>query len=566
MKTDNTTAYHNSGRIFPFSSADKAAPKKSYEVNKGESRNEAVPEDTLVLSDSSKTGAISRTDTTSSPQTSSRLMESGDKIKRYYDKIEPSTLDKKTEEILSDKNSFIKDLEKDAPTGALLGCGIEYIAATTGANTLLHEHAHGFVINQLYENPFVEIQVDGIDNLKNLISQPTPENLGRVLTGYDANQDGGAGVTRFTLGDGLNETGQSLGANTSRALVSAAGSISEEIPALMGFAAGFKLRKKHPVMGYTLMTAASIQHLSSSSYVISALTPSIAKHPGHDWAKFAELTGIPPLVTAVAFTATMPLLGAAMWYSEKRGEEKVKDRLAVGNLVRKGDITPRELARAFTKYDGRDKMKNAENNLMELLSAPRNESDKKQMNRKLKKAIGNVRREYGSFSDFLAKNNRAKVDEEKKHLSGSGKSTMSNFTSNLKNSVKESLKTDKVGTALTTGTLAGVGIVAARSLAKFTFAASGSAAALSTYSALSSLIPGVSLIGTASATYRAGKILNNPEAGKMDKATAISTAAFSGLCSAGMLIPGAGAPLVIAGVAGMLGTYAVKALVNKMRA
>lgn len=563
MKTDNPTGYTRITSPASFLQAKKASAfNASFAVAKKETPAEETPTDTVLISGS----ASSETSTPAKPQHSaaSAALDPGDKIKHYYDKIEPSTRDKKTEDILSDKNSFVKDLEKDAPIGALMGCGVEYASATTGATTLLHEHAHGFMVNHLYEKPFVDIQVDGIDNLKNLISQPSVENLGRLLSGYDANQDGGAGMTRFTFGEGLNETGQTLGANTSRALVSAAGSISEEIPSLMGFAAGFKLRKKHPVMGYTLMTAAGIQHLSASSYTISAVTPSIAKLPGHDWAKFAELTGIPPLATAIAFTATMPLLGAAMWFGEKRAEEKVKDRLAVGNLVRRGDITPRELARAFTKYGNKEKLKKAEDSLMELLNTPRNETDKKQIDKKLKKAVENVRREYGSFGDFLAKSNRAKVDEEKKHLSGPGKSTMSNFTSNLKDSVKESWKADKVGAALTTGTLAGAGIVVGKSLAKLAFAMTGSPAALSTISTLSSLLPGVSLVGTAAATYRAGKALNNPNAGKMDKTAAVSTAVFSGLCTAGMMIPGAGAPLVIAGVAGILGTYAVKALVNKM--
>ena len=565
MKADNLTGHIGGSSPVSFLQAKKASAfNASFAMAKKEAPVEETPKDTVTISDSVS-------DKTSDPlktqhSSTSATMDPGDKIKHYYDKTEPSTRDKKTEDILSDKSSFAKDLEKDAPIGALMGCGIEYASAATGATTLLHEHAHGFMVNHLYEKPFVDIQVDGIDNLKNLISQPSVENLGRLLSGYDANQDGGAGMTSFTYGEGLNETGQTLGANTSRALVSAAGSISEEIPSLMGFAAGFKLRKKHPVMGYTLMTAAGIQHLSASSYTISAVTPSLAKLPGHDWAKFAELTGIPPLATAIAFTATMPLLGAAMWYGEKRAEEKVKDRLAVGNLVRKGDITPRELARAFTKYGNKEKLKKAEDSLMELLSAPRNENDKKQTDKKLKKAVENVRREYGSFGDFLAKNNRAKVDEEKKHLSGPGKSTRSSFTTNLKDSVKESWKADKVGTALTTGTLAGVGIVLGKSLAKLAFAMTGSPAALSTLSTLSSLLPGVSLVGTAAATYRAGKALNNPNTGKMDKAAAVSTAAFSGLCTAGMMIPGAGAPLVIAGVAGILGTYAVKALVNKMGA
>ena len=569
MKTDNITNFQPIGTPVALSCAKKTAPDTVIDTNdaKGQEKlEEKTITDTIVLSDTSQEKTSSKPSSSTNPQhsSSSAKRESGDKIKHYYDKIEPATRDKDSIEILKEKKSFLKDGDITPPIGALVGIGVELGNAVTGASTILHENAHGFMVEQFYKNPTVDIQVDGVDNLKNLIKQPSMENLGRVLSGYDANQDGAGGVTRYTYGDGLNEAGEALGKNTVNTLVAAAGSLSEEIPALMGFAAGFKLRKKHPIMGYALMTVAGVHHLATASYPFTAITTTTAQRPGHDWAKFAELTGIPPIITAVAFGAAMPVLGVAMWLGEKKAEEKIKDRLAVGNLVRKGDISPDELTGAFARYSGSEKMKKAESKLMEIIDIPVTESNKKQISVKLRKAVSKVRKEYDSFGDFIAKNNRAKVDEEKKHLSGPDKTTMKQFTANLKNDVKESWNKDKVGTALTTGTLAGAGIVAAKSLTDAAAIATGSTTALAASSAMSYLIPGVSLLGTAAATYRAGKVLQSPDSGKMDKAAAVSTAAFSALCTAGTLIPGLGAPLVITGIAGMLGTYAVKALAQRI--
>ncbi len=568
MNTDNIANNQVTGFSTAFSHVKKAAPDTSFDIQKQELHEENNINDTVLLSESSKKNTSSKPSSSLEPQHSSpsHVRESGDRIKQYYEKIEPVSRDEETKEFLKEKKSFLKDGDIAPPVGALVGIGVELGIAVTGANAELHEHAHGFMVEHFYQNPSVDIQVDGTDNLKNLIKEPSIENLGRVLSGYDANQDGAAGVTRYTYGEGLNEAGKKLGENTVHTLIAAAGSISEEIPALMGFAAGFKLRKKHPVMGYALMTVAGVHHLATASYPFSALTTTTAQRPGHDWAKFAELTGIPPIITALAFGATMPLLGVAMWMGEKKAEEKIKDRLAVGNLIRNGEITTRELTRVFANYAGSEKLKKAESKLMELLDAPVSDADKNKMHVKLRRAVNSVRREYDSFGDALAKRFRAKVDEEKKHLSGPGKTTMKQFTANLKNNVKESWNKDKIGTTLTTGSLAGAGIVAAKSLTDATAIATGSTAALAASSTLSYLIPGVSLLGTAAATYRAGKLLQNPNAGKLDKAAAVSTAAFSGLCSAGMLIPGLGAPIVLTGIAGMLGTYAVKALAKKLMA
>ena len=554
MQTNNIAKFPGSDVNIPTTKKKPVTPEKNITENKNEIESQdAEPKDSVNISEKNEP---------ENKASAPRRRSSGEKIKYYYDKIEPNTRDKETSNIISPPKKDPTELPRELMGGMVAGCVAEYGIAATGASTYLHENAHATMVNTFYKDPTVTVQVDGIDNLKAMVDNPSWENLGKILAASDSNNDGAAGVTRYSYGEGLNEKGQALGKENVHAIISAAGCVSEEIPLLMGFAAGFKLRKKAPVLGYTLMTMASIHHLATSSYPFGAITTTLAERPGHDWAKFAEMTGIPPVITAVAFAATLPALGAAMWFSEKKNEEKMKDRVAVGNLIRKGDITPKELMRAFAKYKKRDGMKKAEAELMKLIETPIDKSNEKKMGKKINKAMAKVRKEYDKFSDSLATRYRSKVDAEKKNLPKPKSFSLKQAPGKFKEGVKRSWKTDKVGTSLALGTLAGGGVVTAKAISDAA-AVAGSTAGIAASSALSSLIPGVSLVGTAAATYRAGKVLKNPNASKLDKATAVSTAAFSGLCSAGMLIPGLGAPLVLTGIAGILGTHAVKALVNK---
>ncbi|MCD4783020.1 MAG: hypothetical protein K8T10_04220 [Candidatus Eremiobacteraeota bacterium] len=493
-----------------------------------------------------------RTDKTEQKKTT------GQRVKAYYDTIDT---DAEIENISKDARNKIP---KADITGLSIGAALEYGLAATGPITYLHEGAHATMVNAFYENPEVTIQVDGIDNVKNMIDDPSLKNLGRVLSGYDINQDGAGGVTRYNYGDGLNERGQAIGKNGVQAIVSAAGCIAEEIPTLIGFAAGFKMRKKFPVAGYTLMAMAGLHHFATSMYPISALWTTTANKPGHDWARFAESTGIHPLLTATVFAATLPTLGFAMWHSEKKSQEKARNRLAVTMLIQDGKLPVDKLDKAFKKYGRNKKLTKAQDDLAEVLEKPYDQLTKsKKLQGELRKKLRKVNREYNKFGDFLAKKYRKQVDEKKKTLPKPPKMTISEAAKMLKEDIGRIWDEDKIGTALRAGTLAGTAGIGITAGARTVALATGASIAGPLGAVISNVIPGVSLVGTAATGWRAKNIINNPAATKMDKIAAASIAGFSALGTAGLMIPALGLPAMLISVGGILGTHAVKALVNK---
>jgi len=495
----------------------------------------------------------------------------GEKVKAYYDFLDAADQKEKdakeAEEARKKKGKrplLPEDMPKGLVPGSLTGLGLEYGIAAAGVSTQLHEQAHAVMVESFYQNPTVTVQVDGIENVKNLINEPNLENFGRMLSAYDINKDGAAGVTRYDYGEGLNETGQSLGKNKVHAMISAAGCVAEEIPALIGFAAGFKLRKKFPATGWTLMTMATVHHLSTSSYVFSALSAASANRPGHDWAKFARVTGIHPVITAIAFGATMPALGVGLWLLEKRSEGKARDRMAVSRLIRNGGISVNELNKSYQNYGKKKKLEKAQERMANVLEhSPEQIKNDKKIQKEFRKALAGLRKEYDRFGNFIADRFRERVNEEKKKLPKPPKTPFKKAISNIKDNIKGAWRKDKIDSVLTTAGLGVAAVVAGKSLVDAVSAATGAAAAGTAGSVVGSLIPGVSLVSTVATTYRAAKTLKSPNAGKMDKAAAVSTAAFSALTSAGLMIPGLGLPAVLAGIGGMLGTQAVKALVNK---
>lgn len=484
----------------------------------------------------------------------------GQKAKKYYDTIDTDSQGY----ILSKGDRRSRNLTADMK-GLSIGAALEYGLGVSGATTYLHEQGHAVMVKAFYKNPTVNVQVDGIDNVKNLIDHPSPQNLGKVLIGHDANQDGAAGVTRYDYGEGLNERGQALGQDGVQSIVFAAGCVAEEIPTLIGFTAGFKLRKKHPLIGYSLMSLTGIHHAATSMYPISALWTTTAERPGHDWASFAKHTGIHPAVTAAVFAASLPALGAALWFSEKKQEEKQKDKIAVTRLIQNGGIKIDEIDQAYRDYSRKEKLEKAQDEMAEVLQQPYSKllNDRK-LQKKLRKKLHSLKKEYDRFSLHLADKFREKVDEEKKNLPKPPEMSLKQTARLLKEDYKKAWKEDKVGTALSTGALAGATTVAGKSIADAAAVAAGSSTAAAVGSTLGSFIPGVSMLGTAAATWRAGRVMKDPTKGKIDKVASASIAAFSALGTAGLMIPGLGLPAMIASVGGILGTYLAKGIAKKL--
>ena len=451
--------------------------------------------------------------------------------------------------------------------GFTLGALMDSTYSMSGASTMIHETAHAAMVHALFQNPTTEIQVDAFDNLKNFAKSPSAENFNRILSGYDVNQDKAAGITRIQPGDKLSIAGGLTalvsGGRAVPAVIAAAGCVAEEIPTFIGFAAGYKMRKQSPVMGYALMSLATIHHINTSMYPFSAMIPSIAATPGHDWTTFAKATGIPPVITAVAFASTLPVLGYVMHRMEKKHETKLKNRWASARLIQNGGISPKELKDSFNEYKDKNKIEQAQDKLSKFLDTPLSNlsGDSKKVTVEMKKSIGSLKKEYDKFSDFLAEKYSSRVTEELKHQPPPIKKTFAETVQDMKANLAESWKEDKVGTSLRMGTLAGstgiaMGITGA--------AAAGLAGAGGVASALASAvvpaIPVVGTLGAAGSIYNAAKTVRSEGASLLDKSASIGTALFSAVSAAGLL--GLGAPFVLLGVAGVLGTQGAKTVIK----
>ncbi len=451
--------------------------------------------------------------------------------------------------------------------GVTLGALMDSTYSMSGASTMIHESAHAAMVHAFFQNPTTEIQVDAFDNLKNFAKSPTGENFKHILSGYDVNQDKAAGITKIDPGDKLSIAGgiASLvsGGRAVPAVIAAAGCVAEEIPTFVGFAAGYKMRKQSPVMGYALMSLATIHHINTSMYPFSAMIPSIASTPGHDWTTFAKATGIPPVLTAVAFASTLPVLGYVMHRMEKKQETKMKNRWAAARLIQNGGISPNELKDAFSQYKDKNKIEKAQDRLASLMDTPITDlnGDTKKVTGELKHSIGNLKKEYDKFSDFLAEKFSGKVAEELKHQPPPIKKTFNETVQDMKAKYAESWKEDKVGTAIHTGTMAGSAGIAlgiAGATAAGLAGAGGVASALA--SAVVPAIPVVGTLGAAGSIYNAAKTVRSSEAGLLDKSVSVGTALFSAVSAAGLL--GFGAPFVLLGIAGVLGVQGAKTVIK----
>ena len=497
----------------------------------------------------------------------------------------PKAKKSKDSQVLSNLDFYTKEFEEgnveknmiqkagslgQKAAGLTIGALLDSTYTITGASTMIHEQGHAAMVHTLFKNPTTSIQVDAIDNMKNFANEPTGENFKKVLSGYDVNQDKAAGMTKIDPGDRLSAAGIATalvgGESAIPAIVAAAGCVAEEIPTFIGFAAGYKMRKKSPVMGYALMSMASIHHINTSMYPFSAMIPSIASTPGHDWTTFAKATGIHPAVTAVAFASTLPVMGYLMHRSEKKHETKMKNRWAAARLIQKGGLSPSELNSAYNNYLGKENLKNAQDNLAKILDTPINElpKDSKKVSKDIKKAVSSLKKEYDKFSDHLVSKFPDRIKEELKNEPPPVKKTFDETVKDMKAKFAESWKEDKVGTAMQTGTVAGAAGVAlgvTGVTAATLTGAGGVASALATV--VAPAIPLVGTLGAANSIYRAAKTVKSPGATFLDKAASVGTAAFSAVSAAGLL--GMGAPLVLIGVAGALGTQAVKTVIKAFK-
>jgi hypothetical protein len=192
-----------------------------------------------------------------------------------------------------------QEKDSDGPTDILgintTGIGVGAAASLAGAaypSTWAHEMGHAKMIELMYDgaNPTVEV---------------FPFK---------------GGVTRWSPAK-LSEVGEKFGANGARAAVSAAGTMVDLGIATASFGVGFKMRKKHPVIGTAMMAYGGMTVLNSIGYAATAVGGDLAKlaREGNDFANIAVRLGVPPLASIAVMAAILPLEYAALRFLEKQG-------------------------------------------------------------------------------------------------------------------------------------------------------------------------------------------------------------------------------------------------------
>ncbi|GAB4231470.1 MAG: hypothetical protein Tsb0021_09890 [Chlamydiales bacterium] len=266
-------------------------------------------------------------------------------------------------------------------TGVLMGAG----ALTTGVETFIHEYV-GHVLLGLkptytfpkgYEPSW---QVDGIDNFKNFLNAGSfSEKLlhfGRFLTGYDVNGDGAAGKTIYNNLGVPTRLGEWMGPEGRSAWVSVAGSVPGLVINSATVAGGIKMSETHPFLGNALLYSGLVQHLTTSSYSISAALMSPEQLisnglKGHDFAKFAlqmsRMTGIEAqtiaMSTALLWTAFVPAVALTIYYYQKlRETEIVPDEMGLQEWlqhVAEDEETSNKLQSYIDNYPYKEDLLNA---------------------------------------------------------------------------------------------------------------------------------------------------------------------------------------------------------------
>jgi hypothetical protein len=128
---------------------------------------------------------------------------------------------------------------------------------------------------------------------------------------------GQGGMTSWQT-TGLTPLGKVLGAQGSMAAVAVAGTAVDALSSVAVFGAGFKMRKKHPILGASMMGYAGATMLNSTMYAASGIGKSLAANAGHDFLTIQALTGIPPAVSAVVLASILPAQYMLLRHWEKK--------------------------------------------------------------------------------------------------------------------------------------------------------------------------------------------------------------------------------------------------------
>lgn len=169
---------------------------------------------------------------------------------------------------------------------AILGSA-SYTAASLYPSTWLHEMGHAKMAEALFVNadPVVEVF---------------------PLKG---------GVTHWRPGK-LSALGEKVGRETAMGMVSGAGAVVDMAVAATAFGTGFKLRKKHPLIGAALMGYGAMSVINDIGYAATALGSNVK--PGNDFASLSTRIGLHPVASIAIMASILPLEYLALKWLEDR--------------------------------------------------------------------------------------------------------------------------------------------------------------------------------------------------------------------------------------------------------
>lgn len=168
-----------------------------------------------------------------------------------------------------------------------------YTAASIYPSTWLHEMGHAKMAEALFQNANPRVEV-------------TPFN---------------GGVTYWRPGQ-LTALGEKVGRETAMGMVSGAGALVDMAVAATTFGAGFKIRKKHPIVGAALMGYGAMTVVNDIAYAAKALGGDMVKKAaeGNDFASLGVRIGLHPIASMAIMASILPLEYLALKWLEGKSE------------------------------------------------------------------------------------------------------------------------------------------------------------------------------------------------------------------------------------------------------
>ncbi|MDD4005073.1 MAG: hypothetical protein PHW69_07725 [Elusimicrobiaceae bacterium] len=420
--------------------------------------------------------------------------------------------------------------------GVAAGVAAGYLNFALAGTTYLHEAAHVAAVKSIDPAAKTSITIQRTENLKAFVKNPSAETLYDAVTMRGLSDAKSGGVTKWSPTADYTDA--------QRAYISAAGPAVESVVGAGEFAVGFKLRKKHPVAGYALMTAGVITELSPVCYALSALDETLAvKYIGsgaassgnigstHDFLNIAARTGIPTMVTATAVASILPATALALYAGELISEKKSRQHAVLARLVSDGRLGETELDSLFDGYSRRRQLETA-------------------------KTEREMRRESAKFQDYLLKEKRDLITRNLDLVDKPRRRSFREVIHAETEAFRAEFSKNKTGLIMNAAAMgSGMASGAAVNLSSLGMTALAGVAEV--------LVPGAAVVGTAANIYNLVRVGKNRNMGKVDRSLAVVQAVSGIAMSAGMVIPVAGMAVVVAGTVANVSATAARFLYSR---